>query len=147
MFGQEYQAGRAWNPWRELERFQEDVNRLFATGARETFAPGAPRVNVWAGEEGARVTAMLPGVSPESLDVSVLGERLTLRGKRAPEQLKEGEAYHRRERTDGEFTRVVELPFRVDSQKVVATYTRGVLEVFLPRSPEDKPRRIAVKPA
>jgi len=139
-------SDRFWEPWAQLERFQNDMNRLFSQGARASWAaPQLPGLNIWTGEEGALVTAALPGVQPDNLDISVLGQTLTLRGRRDPEALKEDEAFHRRERPHGEFSRTVELPFRVDAQKVMAEFKDGVLELMLPRAAEDKPRRITVK--
>jgi HSP20 family protein len=139
-------ADRFWEPWAQLERFQHDMNRLFTQGGRAPWATAQyPGMNIWTGEEGAMLTAMLPGVTPETLDISVLGQTLTLRGRREALPLKQDEAYHRRERPHGEFSRTVELPFRVDAQKVVAQFKDGVLELMLPRAAEDKPRRITVK--
>jgi len=134
-------ADRFWEPWAQLERFQNDMNRLFSQAARPSWAasPQLPSMNIWTGEEGALVTAALPGVRPDNLDISVLGQTLTLRGRRDPEALRDDEAYHRRERPHGEFSRSVELPFRVDAQKVVAEFKDGVLELMLPRAAEDEP--------
>lgn len=140
-----------WNPWYELERFQDDVNQLFNQGPRHAMSHEAVPVRIWVGEEGAVVTALLPGVAADSLDISVLGEHLTLRGRREAQDRgkndKGGMVAHRRERPAGDFARKVKLPFRVDAQKVAAQYNHGILEVMLPRSPEDKPRRITVKAA
>lgn len=141
MFGQERNL---WNPWRELDRFQDEVNGLFTARGQQTTTP-APHVNVWTNEEAAWVTAVVPGVAADSLDISVIGETLMLRGQRKPVALKDGEAYHRRERPTGAFARSVQLPFRVDAHKVVAQCKHGVLEVMLPRAAEDKPKRIAIK--
>jgi len=93
------------------------------------------------------VTAELPGVDPNNLDISVINETLTLRGSRKPPELKEGETFHRRERLFGEFTRTLQLPFRVDSNAVEAHVKNGVLIVKLPRAEADKPRKVAIKAA
>ena len=104
-----------------------------------------PAVNVWQDADGAMLTAELPGVSPDDLDISVVHNTLTLRGARTPPELKEGEAYHRQERWHGRFVRSLELPFGVDSAKVEAGFEDGVLSIKVPRAEEDKPKKIAIQ--
>lgn len=143
--GEFFPVGRRLDPWRELERFQDEfINRVF--GAYGEAAPTeTPQVNVWTGPEGAVVTAQVPGAKQESLDISVLGETLTLRGELDEEKLEEGWSLHRRERPTGGFSRTVTLPFRIEADRVRASYKDGVLDIFLPRRAEDKPRRINIK--
>ena len=130
------------DPWRELSRLQEDVNRLF-TGARgsRAFATSYPPLSVWTNDEGAFVRAELSGLSSKDLDLSVLGNTLTLSGQRKSDDVKDV-TYHRREREHGNFSRTLELPFRIEAEKVHAEFKNGVLELFLPWAASDKPRRI-----
>ena len=140
--------GRTWLPWREMERLQRDMNRLFARMPRErtlSAAPSYPAMNVWTNENGAVVTAELPGCSPEDIDISVQGETLTVRGSRQPDEVQEGQVYHRRERGCGGFTRSFQLPFEVQANKVEATFSKGVLIISLPRAEADKPKKITIK--
>jgi HSP20 family protein len=104
-------------------------------------------MNVWAYEDGAVVTAELPGVNTEDIDISVVGDTLTLTGSRQPDELKEDETYHRRERGYGRFTRAFQLPFQVEADKVEAIFEQGVLHISLPRAEADKPKKIAIKTA
>lgn len=106
-----------------------------------------PAINLYSGDEGVILTAEIPGVEMEELDITVLGETLTLSGTRNMGEDEEGITYHRRERSQGNFTRTVELPFRVDSDNVEAKFSNGVLHVMLPRTEEEKPRKISVKTA
>ncbi len=140
--------GRGWDPFQEMDRFRREMNRLFENWepAART-AHGYPAANVWIGENEVVVTAELPGIDPADVSISVHGETLTIKGNRKADELKEGETYHRRERGQGSFTRTLELPFRVESDKVDATFKDGVLKVTLPRAEADRPRRIAVKAA
>jgi HSP20 family protein len=135
---------RIGSPWFEMERLQREMDRLFS-GASLPFAQNFPALNLWTGENDVVVTAELPGIEPDDLEISVLDETLTLSGTRTLEQLNEGESYHRQERGHGRFTRTVTLPFKVDSDKVAAVYERGVLQITLPRAEEDKPKKIKVK--
>ena len=132
--------------WDEMDRLQREMNRLFDNFDR-AFAPAAtfPAVNLWMNEEGAVVTAELPGVDVKDLDISVVGETLTITGERKPEPVGKEPVYHRQERGFGKFTRTVELPFGVDSTKVQATLEKGVLRILLPRSEQDRPRKISVR--
>lgn len=135
-----------WDPWRELERLEGEVGRLFGGTRRGLSTDGTP-VNVWADPESVTVTAELPGVSPKDVEVSVVGRRLTIRGERAPAAPGEGVRYHRRERGGGRFGRAVTLPFPVEGDRVAATLKDGVLTVTLPRAEADKPRRIEIAAA
>lgn len=135
--------------WRELDRMQREMNRLFEAYSPERFhrAPGYPALNVWRNDEGLIVTAEVPGVRPEDIDISVIGQTLTLSGERRPDHPSDGVRYHRQERFFGKFTRSLELPFPVNVDKVEATFEHGVLSISLPRAEEDKPKKITVKSA
>lgn len=103
-----------------------------------------PPVNVWSNQDGAIVTAELPGVPADQLDISVHQNTVTLRGKREPEVMGDDVRTIRRERIYGSFSRVVILPYRVDAEKISANLERGVLRVDLPRPEDDKPRHIKI---
>ena len=139
--------GRYVSSWREMEQLRREVDRLFneRTTSRSAVAPSYPAMNVWTGEEGTIVTAELPGVKAEDIDISVVGDALTLRGSREREDLGEGESYHRRERRFGSFSRTFQLPFQVESDKVDAVFNNGVLGVSLPRAEAEKARKITVR--
>ncbi len=134
-----------WQTAREFERLQEQLDGLFSgvSGNVHEF----PAVNVWSNEDGVVVTAELPEVDPQDLEISVIGDTLTLRGARKPVELKEGETCHRRERLHGQFARTLQLPFRVESAGVEAKMSRGVLSIRLPRAEADKPRKINIHTA
>jgi len=133
--------------WRDVDRLQREMNRLFEdyVPTRLRRAPSFPALNVWANEDSLKVTAEVPGVDPQEINVSVVGETLTLTGVRSPEELNEDARYHRQERGYGNFTRSIQLPYVVDVKKVEATFKNGVLNIALPRAEEGKPRKIVVK--
>jgi len=138
-------------PWREMERLRREMDRLFSTaGSGLNAAPRYPAMNVWTNENGVVVTAELPGVKPEAIEISVVSDTLTVSGNREPEDLKacEGHSegqYHRRERSCGSFSRAFQLPFQVEPNQVEATFDNGILRINLPRAEADKPKKIAVK--
>jgi len=137
---------RGFNPWTNLLRFEDEMNRLLS---RFTFPSVSefPPVNIWENEQEAVVTAEIPGIDPKAIDISIVGKTLVLSGSREPENVKEEESYHRRERWYGKFTKSIELPFPVESDKVEARFAKGILTVKLPRAEADKPKKITVKSA
>jgi HSP20 family protein len=139
------------SPWREMERIHREMNRLFydsvAMDGGRTGPDTYPPVNVWTNEDGAVVMAELPGFGPEDIEISVIGETLTLSGSRQPEELKDEEKFYRRERSSGSFTRTFRLPFKVNADAIEAVFEKGVLQVSVPRLEADKPRKINVKGA
>jgi HSP20 family protein len=131
-----------------MERLRREMNRLVSGVSRWpglSAAPCYPAINVWTNQDGAVVTAELPGIDPEDIDISVQNDTLTLRGSRKPEEAQEGGTFHRRERGCGSFTRSFQLPFQVEPDQVDASYAKGVLSISLPRAEADKPQKITIK--
>jgi HSP20 family protein len=126
----------------ELDRLQREMNRLVGS---QPAANEFPLVNIWSGAEGVQITAEIPGIEPEAVTISVVGNTLTLSGQRPELNLGEGQGYHRRERVFGDFTRTIELPFRVDVENVDAAFSKGVLTITLPRAAEERPKKIQIK--
>jgi HSP20 family protein len=134
------------DPFRELRRLQDEMNRLLQA-APVGAAAGFPPVNVHAGPDGVAVTAEMPGVAREDLEISVHRDTVTLRGERRaapPTSGGEVKGHHRRERGQGRFVRTLSLPFQVDPERVEATLSDGVLRLSLQRPESDKPRTIAI---
>ena len=127
----------------EILRLQQEMNRLFSS-AGQSASIDYPAINVWEKDGAAVVTAELPGMSIENIDISVTDNVLTISGTKKAQELKEGENYLRQERIPGSFQRNVRLPFRVDSKEVDAKYEKGVLVVTLPRLKEDLPKKIKI---
>ncbi len=139
-----------WNPYHMLFKLQDEINRVFdlADSPRPFLAePGAsfPRVNVYSTPDESVLRAEVPGVAMQDLDITVEGDTLTVKGVRKPDCEVPPERYYRCERGHGRFGRSVRLPHRVDTGKVEATLRSGMLEVRLPKAPEEKPYSIAVK--
>ena len=107
--------------FRELRRLQEEMDRLTQTA---TAAQGFPAINVYAHQDGIVITAELPGVKEDDLDITVHRDTVTLRGQRQ-DHPKEAQAYHRRERRSGPFGRTFSLPFHVDPERVKPSFGAG----------------------
>jgi len=138
---------RTWNPWRELNRLRSELDRsawperFVAASTQRTF----PQLNAWQSKETLILTAEIPGLDMEKLDLTVKPDSLTLSGARSDAEPKPGETYLRRERRSEPFHREVELPFEVDPQQTEATYEKGVLTITLHRPAEHKPKKVTIK--
>lgn len=144
-----------WDLYRELERLRGEMDRMFegaapARGWSLGFLPGTgarqyPRINLAESAEAYTVEALAPGVAPETLDLQVKENLLTVSGEKRGPQGVPAEAFHRSERAAGRFVRTLELPGEIDAAKVKATYTDGILRVVLPKAPEAKPKQIEIQ--
>jgi HSP20 family protein len=139
------------NPWREMERLRNHFENLmenFSGGGTSPLRRGAgvyPPLNLAEDTDNLYLTAELPGVRPEDLDLSVEGDGLILRGERTIAETDKKVNYHRREREAGTFRRIVSLPVKVDAEKVSAKFRNGVLTATLPKAPEAKARQIDIQ--
>lgn len=125
-------------------QLQQEMNRLFSNIGQKSHQD-FPAVNIWEKDGTAVVTAELPGIDPEKIDISVSGDTLTIAGTMLTEILAQNEIYLRQERDIGSFKRNLQLPFQVDAQAVEASYKKGILMLTLPRIKEDLPKKIKIK--
>ena len=136
-------------PWRPFREFPHEVGqilgRLELPGSGPRFARGAPAINLDECEQHFILTALVPGLAPSDVDVSIAGEMLTIRGERHRIEGVPDEAYRRQERFYGRWTRVVTLPCRIKGDEVSASYANGVLSVVLPKEQEAQPRQISIQ--
>lgn len=125
-----------------LKLFDDAFNRFFSEPAEAR--PWSPSVDILENENELVLTADLPGVSMNDIDVRIEDGTLTLSGERKFEKADEKAGYHRIERSYGSFKRYFALPDSVDAEKVAAAYDNGVLTVTLPKKELAKPRSIKV---
>lgn len=135
--------------WSALDQLQSEMMRAFdrlGTGAGPARGTPFPPVNLYETAEGYVLTAEIPGVKSEDLEVSVEGERVTIGGKRAIEYPSDGNtSLHRRERQSGVFRRAFSLPEPADPEKTEAICRHGILMVRIPKAASHQPRRISVR--
>lgn len=91
------------------------------------------------------VRAELPGIKKEDLDISLIGDTLTISGERKPEAKIKDEEYIKCELYYGKFSRAIILPSAIDPSKVEATYENGILVINLSKAEEAKPKKIELK--
>lgn len=144
---------RYWlsNPWSSdplasFDQLRRGMDELFdRVGARAIRRSGAfPAVNLYETASEYVLTAELPGLSGDDIDLSVERNRVTLRGERKIEHPQDA-SLHRVERQVGIFRRTVELPVDVDADKAQAVCRNGVLMLQIPKVAAQQPRQIAVK--
>ena len=143
---------------RELDDLRREVDRAFsqfrpaaaAAAAANVFLPGRgprhyPLVNLAEDAEAIHLEALAPGIDPESIQISVLRNQLTISGEKpAPVEGAKAEDFHRNERAGGKFVRTITLPSEVDDSRVTAEYVAGILRIHLPKAEAAKPRRVQV---
>ena len=126
--------------------FNEFMGRSLRQVEEETAACAwTPAVNILEREEGIVISADLPGLKAEDVDVTVDNGILTIKGERTLEEVAEGETYHRVERSYGSFERSFSIPNSVDPKKIEARFSNGEMTITLPKREESKPRSVKVK--
>ncbi len=141
-----------WRPFRELEEMERRFGDMLswpllpAVWRRiPTMEMGwAPAIDVFEKEDKFVVKAELPGMKEEDIDISVVGNTLTIKGERKAESEVKEDNYYYCERSYGSFSRSIDVPSNVDAKKIEASYEDGILEVSLPKIPEVKPKKISV---
>ena len=142
-----------YEPWRLINRFHRDINRLFGEdqSASETTNSSdvtwLPVVDVHEEAERFVVRADLPGVEPKDVEITAEKGVLTIRGQRHAEKRDNANGYERVERVSGAFLRRFSLPETAETASIKAKQSNGVLEVTIPKLPQVQPQRISVEAA
>ncbi|MBX6373678.1 MAG: Hsp20/alpha crystallin family protein [Acetobacteraceae bacterium] len=134
---------------REMGRIFDEVLRGFPMAGGDAGMMGrfAPRLDVHETDRGLEVSAELPGMSEQDIDLRVDGDLLVIAGEKKQERREEQQGgMHLSERSYGRFQRAFRLPFAPDPNQVEARFDRGVLHITLPRPAEQqKPSRIPIR--
>lgn len=142
-----------WDPIDSIVPLRDAMSRLLEQSVvppRELFAFGRGfPIDIYETDNDYVVEASLPGVKADQMQVTAVGDTLTIKAKTEHEEEKKekGGTYVRRERYTGEIVRTVELPGTFNADKVEATYAHGVLTLRVPKAEEIKPKTISVKVA
>jgi len=138
-----------WSPYSEIERLWREMDQLMGAISRQ--APGEPQagvfplLNITENSDNYYVRVQLPGIKPEDMTISVVGNGLSICGERKTSGQPEDARYHRKERETRAFRRGVTFPTDIDGQKVEAGCKDGILTIVLPKAEEAKPRKVSVK--
>lgn len=143
-----------FDPFSEMVTLRQAMDRLFedsfvspltwrsVSGENGTLTPA---MDVHENPDEIVVTASLPGVRAEDVDITMTGQTLSLRGEFKADEKVERDQYLYRERRFGSFHRTLQLPVRVEGDRAEASFSDGVLTLRIPKAEEVKPRQIQVK--
>lgn len=147
-------------PWRlsDVERMFEDwFEDFWARPLPRLWRPGfarlrsisleAPILDVYEQKDELIVKAEIPGLTKDEIDITIEGNTLTIKGEKKKEEEVKDDDYYRCERTYGAFSRSIELPVTVQTDKVNASFKNGVLEIRMPKTEEAKKNVVKVKVA
>ena len=101
-----------------------------------SFVFSAPPIDMSEDDEAYKISAELPGLDAQDVEVSVSGDRLVVKGEKRQQQEEKNKNYYLSERTYGSFERSFELPVSVDRDKIAADFSRGVLTITMPKTAE-----------
>jgi HSP20 family protein len=145
-------------PWKRKKEnhtneFRREIDNLYDRFFEPNFLPSSyifgqgkwdPNLDISEGRKDITVKAEIPGIEAKDFDISIDGRLLTIKGEKKQEQRKEEETYYRVERSYGYFNRTIQLPAEVITDKVDATYKRGILKIKLRKSKENESKRIKI---
>lgn len=146
-----------WNPFEDVAHLRREIDRAFegfgmaeSPSRRVAFLPGRgpreyPLINLVEDKDQLYVEALTPGVDPQSLNLTVMNNRLTIGGEKTRIGSNvTAEAFHRSERASGKFVRTIDLPVEVNDAAIQAQYKNGLLVITLPKAEKAKPKQISV---
>ena len=132
-----------WDLFRDLRSAEDEFDRIAGRAfSRDTWMPA---LDVRESEDRFDVTVDLPGLEPGDVNVTFEDGMLSITGKREFSAEDRGETWHRIERSFGTFARSMRLPQTADTERIEATFDKGVLTVSVPKTEQAKPRTIEVR--
>lgn len=144
-----------WDVFKEMDNLRREIDEAFrGAGMRRPFGPTFlspvtsrrfPLVNF--GEDGGHIymEALVPGVDPKDIELSVLRNTVTISGERKPFVEQEGQIVHRSELGSGKFSRTLELPADIDPNNISAQCKDGIMLITLAKAEHAKPKKIDIK--
>jgi HSP20 family protein len=140
-----------FDPFQEMVGLRDAMNQLFTESFVRPSGAGAgafqPSLDLYETEQEYVIKLAAPGLKPDSFEITMQENVLTIRGQTQDEETKEDARYHVREQRYGEFLRTIQFPTQVDADKIQATLSNGILTIRVPKSEAAKPRRITVEAA
>ncbi len=146
----DFPARAVWNPFRELARIENELNKLFTEflpSTRETVevVTWAPRVDVYEKDNNLVIEAEIPGAKKEDIEVKIKDNAVVIRGEVKKEEEKKEENFYRKERFYGTFERVIPLPVEVKAEEAKAEFKDGILKLTIPKTTQEHEVKIEVK--
>ncbi|MBJ6727701.1 Hsp20/alpha crystallin family protein [Geomesophilobacter sediminis] len=145
----------SWSLFNELESLRREIDEAFrgvgfarplaTTFLSPTSARRFPLINLSEDEGQVYLEALVPGVDPNQLDVSLLRDTVTIAGERKAPGERQGELVHRKELGFGKFSRTIDLPTEIDPSRTSADFRDGVLRISMAKPEHAQPKKIEVK--
>ena len=136
-----------YQPWAFVSRLQRELDRTLGESADSASVSWIPHVDIREEDERFVVVADLPGVEGKDIEITAEKGVLTVKGERRSEKKSAKDGFESVERATGTFLRRFTLPESVDAEAIKASHVNGVLEVTIPKRPQEQPRRITVQAA
>ena len=142
---------RRWEPFGEMMSLRQAMDRLFEDSFVSPLARSgegaqvAPAIDVHETPDAVVVTASLPGIRPEDVEITMTGQNLSIRGEFKEDESVSRDQYLYQERRYGTFARQIQLPMRVQGDKAEALFENGLLRLQIPKAEEIKPRQIQIR--
>ncbi|WP_456465762.1 Hsp20/alpha crystallin family protein [Persephonella sp.] len=140
-----------WNPFRELARIEQELNKVFneivPTPKTEIseITTWSPRVDIYEKDNKLVIEAEIPGAKKEDVEVKIKDNAVVIKGEVKKEEEQKDKTYYRSERFYGVFERVIPLPVEVKVEEAKANFENGVLRIEIPKAVEEKEVKIEVK--
>ncbi len=140
-----------YDPWADLQKLQNEINDLFDVGPRSENAglfdrSVSPSVDIIESEHDFSIICELPGLEQKDIDLSITSNIITIKGeKKGKNEVKEKGKLYKKESWSGSFQRTLSMPESIDSEKIKAELSNGILTINVPKKEEMKAKQIAVK--
>ncbi|MEJ2656370.1 MAG: Hsp20/alpha crystallin family protein [Desulfobacterales bacterium] len=140
-----------WKSFGEVSRLRREMDDLFNRIFGETslskisFAKWQPLVDLSETDTHLIIKAELPGIEAKDVDVSITGDRLTIKGEKQQEKEEKEENRYRSERYYGGYERTIDLPVSIEEDKTEATFDKGILTITLPKVEKIKKKQVKIK--
>ncbi len=144
-----------WDVFKELDNLRREIDEAFRNGTyNRSSGPSFlspvttrrfPLVNFSEDDAHVYIEALVPGIDPGDVELSVLRNTVTIAGERKPFVQNEGQIVHRTELGSGKFSRTLELPVDIDASKVEAKCKDGIMQITLAKAEHAKPKKIEIK--
>ena len=138
-----------WQPFRAMDQIEKEFDDIFGRNVWPALMGDGgkaeelvPKMDIFEKEDKYVVKAEIPGIKSEDIDISIMGDLLTLKGEKKNESETKEEDYYRREMSYGSFVRSIRLPSSIDVDKVTASRDDGILEIDLPKAGLIAPKKI-----
>jgi HSP20 family protein len=129
----------------EMERLRREMNSLFSNYGQTSGSATYPLMNVYDDKDAIIVSAELPGLVKDQVDITFSDGILTVSGKQQSLAKTKNMIVIRKERSEGDFEKTVRLPTKIKQEAIKASFSNGILTIIMPKSEEVKPKAIAIE--